>query len=164
MTTVARFNALVERNGSDAVYHRELGGVACPCRTPEGYRDLKYHRDNPAAPMCNENGFLPATIVNATVKGFVQPVQAGAVRRMTTEYVKQLFGEIEMDDHLGIFPLAYGGVAMDFYDWPQGGADYVQYDGRRFMVVSANKIPDPDGGMPHHWEIGLRLMKTERPS
>lgn len=163
MSNVARFLALVTREGSDVTYHRESGGADCPCRTPEGYRDPKWHRDNPLAPQCNENGILPGVVLSAAVKGFVQPVQAGAVRRLTTEYAQQMFGEIEMDDHLGMFPLSYGGVTMNFYDWPQSGSDFILYDTRRFNVISANKIPDPDGGLPHHWEVGLRLMKTERP-
>lgn len=162
MGHVAQFERLVSSRGSLVTYHREDGGVPCPCRTPEGYRDLKWHRDNPTEPMCNEKGMLPATVTNLAVRAFVQPVQAGAVRRMTSEYAQQLFGEVEMDDHLGIFPLEWGGTTLDFYDWPQGGADFILHDGRRFGVVSANKIPDPADGNMHHWEVGLRLLTNVR--
>ena len=164
MSNVPRFLNRLSISGSDTVYHREEGTLPCPCRTPLGYRDPKWHALNPAAPVCNEQGMLTQTVTQAVVKAFVQPVQAGAVRRLTTEYAQQLFGEVQMDDHLGIFPLVWGGVTLIFYDWSQSGEDYVLYDGRRFLVVSANKIPDPADGLPHHWEVGLRLMKTERPS
>lgn len=164
MSNVPKFTSLLSVRGSDAVYHRESGGAPCPCRTPEGFRDLKWHRDNPGAPLCNEQGLLAVATAEVLVKAFVQPVQSGAVRRLTTEYVQQLFGEVEMDDHLGIFPLVWSNVTLSFYDWSEAGEDYVLYDGRRFTVVSANKIPDPSNGQPHHWEVGLRLMKTERPN
>lgn len=163
MSNVARFNALAMKNGSDVTYHREVGTVPCPCLTPLGYKNLRWHKENPTEPMCNENGYVTVTTDAVAVKAFVQPVQAGAVRRLTTEYAQQLFGEVQMDDHLGIFPLSWGGVTLNFHDWSQSGEDYVLYDGRRYVVVSANKIPDPDGGGPHHWEVGLRLVKTERP-
>lgn len=164
MSNVAKFLALVEAEGSVVTYHREAGGNPCPCRTPEGYRDLKWHKANPGAPKCNEQGFLTPVITEAIVKAFVQPVQAGAVRRLTGEYMQGMFGEVESDDHLGMFPITYGAVTMDFYGWSQAGEDFIFYDGRRYIVVSANKIPDPDGGLPHHWEVGLRLVKTERPN
>src|SRR5688500_19351512 len=139
MSNVARFLALLSLNGSDVTYHREQGGTLCPCRTPEGYRDLKWHRDNPGAPICNEEGRLAGGITDAAIKGFVQGVQAGAVRRLTSDYAQQLFGEVEMDDQLGIFPLVWNGVSLDFYDWSQTGADFIIYDGRSFTVVSATK-------------------------
>jgi hypothetical protein len=278
MSNIARFNALLSVNGSDAEYHREGAGTPCPCLTSLGYRNLKWHQpvevayepgDVPFAavasgggnvtgsvryvvgyrweipghavfdklttfsaplitlneivsvifeefhaadfppdpvtsirlyrslndgalvqigqwadivppvnennlpnvvgpapvappPMCNEQGLIPTVLVSLPVKAFIQPVQAGAVRRLTAEYAQQLFGEVEMDDHLGIFPLSWNGVDLDFFSWSMGGEDYVRYDGRRYIVVSGNKIPDPSGGGPHHWEVGLRLVKTER--
>lgn len=161
---VAKFLRLLLRDGSAATYHREAGAVVCPCRTSLGYRDLKWHKDNPGAPVCNEQGFVTVNVTQVGVRAFVQPVQAGAVRRLTTEYVQQLFGEVQTDDHLGIFPLSWGGVPLNFYDWSQAGEDFVLYDQRRYVVVSANKIPDPSGGGLHHWEVGLRLVKLARPS
>lgn len=101
-------------------------------------------------------------ILNATVRAFVQPVQSGATRRLTTDYAVELFGEVQVDDHLGIFPLTYGGVSFQFQEWSQSGEDFILYNGRRFLVVNANLIPDPADGAPHHWECGLRLLKTER--
>jgi hypothetical protein len=152
--------------------------VACPCLSPEGYRNLKWHRNHPegaANPainfppwnginpgLCNELGEQNAVIIDVAVKGFVQPVQSGATRRLTTEYVIELFGQVQTDDHVGMFPLVYGGTPLNFREWSQGGEDYILFDGRRYMVVNSNKIPDPSGGDFHHWETGLRLLKTER--
>jgi hypothetical protein len=162
MSNVPRFERLLSTRASDVLYHREAGAAPCPCRTALGYRNPKWHLENPSAPVCNEHGMLNAVVVEFAVKAFVQPVQAGAVRRLTGEYVQQLFGEIQMDDHLGMFPLSWGGNSLDFYEWSSAGEDYIVYDGRRFIVVSANKIPDPANGQPHHWEVGLRLVKNPR--
>lgn len=178
MSNVARFTKLVAVSGSPVVYHRESGGVDCPCLTEEGYRNRRWHLDNPEGvanpslafppwngvnpPVCNEEGKQAGTILNATVRAFVQPVQSGATRRLTTDYAVQLFGEVQMDDHLGIFPLTFGGVTFDFQEWSQAGEDYLIYNGRRFLVVNANLIPDPADGSPHHWETGLRLVKPGR--
>lgn len=165
-------------NGQDCVYHRESGGIPCPCLSPEGFRSLKWHQQHPPGapnlalagppwngvnpPLCNELGQQSSVIVDMPVKAFIQPVQSGATRRLTTEYVIELFGQLQTDDHLGIFSIDFGGLTYNFYDWSQGAEDYIAYDGRRFIVVNANKIPDPVGGLPHHWEVGLRLIKTER--
>lgn len=162
MSNVPDFIAETERNGSNATYHREGGGTVCPCRSPEGYRSPAWHKAHPAEPVCNETGML-AVVTEFAVKGFVQPAQSAAVRRLTSEYVAALFGEVRSDDHLGIFPLAWKGKTLDFEDWSQAGEDFVIYDGKRYLVVNGNKIPDPDGGKPHHWEVGLRLIKSERP-
>lgn len=115
------------------------------------------------APVCNERGRINVVTTNLLVKAFVQPVQSGAVRRLTSDYMVQLFGEIQQDDHVGIFPLEWASVTFDFETWSQAGEDYIVYRGRRFLVVNANLIPDPADGENHHWELGLRLMKTERP-
>jgi hypothetical protein len=180
MTNIARFMSLLQANGSDVTYHREDFIVACPCRTPEGFRSPKWHIDHlPGAPnsdlagppwnginppVCNEQGMQPGMSVNLLVKGFVQPVQARAVRSMTREFPIELFGEVQTDDHLGIFPLVWSNITLNFWDWSDTGEDYLMYDTRRYIVVGANKIPDPSGGGGHHWETGLRLVKTARPS
>lgn len=161
MTTVPRFNALVETHGSPVEFHRDYSVTVCPCRTKQGYRDPEWHAQHPEAPVCNEAGFLPdpAGTTEIMVKAFVQPVQSGAVRRLTSEQIQSLFGEVESDDHLGIFPCAYNGAELDFTNWSVNGKDSITYNGRKYNVVSVNLIPDPDDGNPfHHWEVGLRLM------
>lgn len=45
--TIPRFRAALLRMGSDVIFHREEGGTACPCRTPEGFRDPAWHRLHP---------------------------------------------------------------------------------------------------------------------
>ena len=160
-STVSRFDALVATRGSDVHFHRDGSEIPCPCLTPEGSRDLEWHLQNPLAPRCNAAGMIsdPAAVIDFTMKAFVQPVQSGAVRRLTSEQLETMFGEVESDDHLGIFPVTWGGQEVDFYDWSGTTKDYIEYNNRRFTVVSVNLIPDPADGNPrHHWEVGLRLI------
>lgn len=113
-------------------------------------------------PVCNEHGEVDPIVTNMPIRGFVQPVQSGATRRLTSDYLVQMFGEIEADDHLGIFPTAWKGIPLEFQRWSQAGEDFLTYNGRRFIVVNANLIPDPANGEPHHWECGLRVVKNAR--
>lgn len=115
--------------------------------------------------MCNENGML-AAVDEFTVKASVQPVSAGGARRTrTSERVEALFpDEIRSDDHIGIFPVTWQGHTLDFFDFGDTGDDYILYDDRRFVVIAADKMPDTDGDPNHHWELGLRLVTTERAS
>jgi hypothetical protein len=160
MPTVKRFENLLLKHGSDAIYHREETGEACPCRTPEGYRDPIWHLANPNAPECNEAGFLITDPTHLPVKAFIQPIQSTRATRLSTEYLVQMFGEIEADDHLGVFPYSWGGVTLNFSDWGTSGEDWVLFDSRYYMVVNGNKMADADGGaVNHHWEVGLRLMR-----
>ena len=155
--TVETFQSLLLTMGSDVTYHREEGGVFCPCRTPEGFRDPAWHKAHPLEPVCNEQGVLAPDITEFGVKASVQPVR-GSTRRVAERAI-ELFGEVEQDDHLGIFPVEWQGNTLDFAKWSDAGEDYIVYDGRRFVVVAADKLPDVDGDPNHHWEVGLRLLK-----
>jgi len=162
MPTNKEFHKLVKKNGSDAIYHRDDSDDACPCRTPEGYRDPMWHLANPSENQCNEAGFLPGLPVNLLVKAFVQPIQSTRATRLSTEYLLQMFGEIEADDHLGVFPFEWAGVRLNFQDWGRSGEDYIAFNGRRFTVVNSNLMADADGGeVNHHFEVGLRLITSE---
>lgn len=113
--------------------------------------------------LCNEEGEIPSAAVDVVVKAFVQPIQSTRATRLSTEYLQEIFGNIEADDHLGIFPFVWGGVTLNFSNWSQSGDDFIEYDGQRFFVVNANKIPDPGDGNPeHHWEVGLRLIEDTK--
>ena len=162
MGTKEDFEALALAHASPVVFHRESGGTPCPCLSPEGYRSLTWHRDHPSEPLCNEQGRINAVIVDVAGKAFVQPVQSGATRRLTAEFIEAMFDEVQADDHVGIFPESFAGITLNFNDWDQSGEDYIIYNSRRFMVVSLNVIPAPDTGLFHHYEVGLRLVKTER--
>lgn len=112
-----------------------------------------------AIPSCDAEGKVENPLWKVPVKAFVQPVQSGAVRRLTSEFLAQMFGEVQSDDHLGIFPCSWLGKDIDFTDWSMSTRDYVLYNGQKFTVVSVNLIPDPATGDPkHHWEVGLRLI------
>lgn len=162
MPTEAQFLRILQQGGSPVIYHRTDETNPCPCRTPEGYRDPIWHLQHPSQPMCNEAGFLPSpTDHTISLKAFVQPIQSTRATRLRTEYLVQEFGEVEEGDHLGIFPLEASGVALNFHDWGSSAEDYIEFGGRRFTVVHANQIPDPDGGAFQHWEIGLRLISSE---
>lgn len=163
MSTIPDFLGILTQHGSDVIYHRDDSVIPCPCRTPQGSRDPVWHIQNPAAPVCNESGMLPqvGTTANFAVKAFVQPVQSGAVRRLTSEQIQQIFGEIESDDHIGFFPVQWAGKTLNFYQWGQSTEDYITYNARKYQCVSANLIPDPSDGNPwHHWEVGLRLVSV----
>lgn len=164
MSTVALFLATLTANGSDARYRRVDSMIPCPCLTPEGFRDPIWHSENSTQPMCDENGMLPdpAATIDVIVKAWVQPIQSTRATRLSSEYIEQMFGQVQADDHLGIFPCLWSGNNLDFRNWSQSGEDFIEYDGQRFLVVNANKIPDPDGGDPnHHWEVGLRLISDD---
>lgn len=160
--TVARFHNTLSIMGSDVTYHREEGGTACPCRTPEGFRSQDWHRDNPTAPVCNEEGFLAVTVTEFVFKGTVQPAIMAYYRN--AQRVNALLGEVERDDRFGIFPVHWQGHTIDLDDWSAAAEDYIIYDGDRYVVVSADKLADVDGVPDHHWECGLRLAKLGRPS
>lgn len=159
--TVRDFLNLVNQHGSPVTFHRDDSMQPCPCRTKQGFRDPIWHVQHPNAPLCNEAGMLsdPATTTDALIKAFVQPVQSGAVRRLTSEQLMQIFGEVQTDDHVGFFPVQWGDTVINFYEWGNSTEDYIIYNNRAFTSVSANLIPDPADGNPwHHWEVGLRLL------
>lgn len=81
---------------------------------------------------------------------------------MAAERVSDLLGDIQRNDHIGIFPVEWNGNTLDFSTFSEAGEDFILYDGRRFLVVAADKIPDVDGDPNHHWEVGLRLVRTAR--
>lgn len=169
VVTVNRFLALVEQRGSPVVFHRESGGEDCPCRTPEGFRDPVWHVENPTAPICNELGILNSLITEHSMKAFVQPATGGMRgRQRVAERIEQMFqnlGEFDADDQFAIFPVtAPDGSTLDFDAWGVGGEDYIEYDGRRFVVVAVDKLADIDGDPNHHWELGLRLISAARPA
>jgi hypothetical protein len=162
MPTVKEFHDLLLKNGSDAVYHRDDSTLECPCRTPEGYRDPAWHLQNPNEPLCNEAGFLSGTPTHIPLKAFVQPIQSTRATRLSTEYLLQMFGDIQADDHLGVFPKTWGSVTLNFKNWGRSGEDYIEFDGCRYTVVNANLLADASGGaVNHHWELGLRLITKE---
>ena len=161
MSTTDEFIALCNQHGSSVKIHRADSVIACPCLTPEGFRSPAFHLQNPTSQVCDASGMLndPGATLDITVKGFVHPVQSGAVRRLTSEDIIGMFGEIQTDDHVAILPCSWDSVQLNFYDWGKAGEDFIRYNGREFLVVSTNLIPAPDTGNPrHHWELGLRLM------
>lgn len=159
--TVDMFNDVLLKMGSNVIFHREDGGSSCPCRTPEGFRDPAWHRLNPDEPVCNEQGFL-TTAMEIRVKASIQSAVSGQSR--AAQRSNALLGEVSADDKLGIFPCEWYGDVLDFTDWSDAGEDYIVYDGNRYMVVAADKLPDVDGNASHHWEVGLRLLKLARPN
>lgn len=156
--TKEQFARVLERMGSDVTFHRETGGNACPCRSREGFRDPAWHRAHPSEPVCNEQGFLAATVTEFTVKASIQPAEVRS-RSRPAERANDLLGDIERDDHIGIFPTSWQGTRIDFSEWSEAGEDYILYDGRRFIVIAVDKAPDIDGSSDHHFEVGLRLVR-----
>lgn len=163
MGTKEDFIGLLNLHGSVVQFHRDDSVTVCPCVTPEGFRDPEWHDANPTAPVCDERGFLHdgALSTDLSIKAFVQPSQSTRATRMSPEYLEQMFGEIQMGDHIGIFPPSWDGEVLNFYDWSQSGEDWIKFNDRYYMVVAANQFSAPDTGQPdHHWECGLRLIAT----
>lgn len=164
MSNVPRFLALLNARASDVRYRRSDSVIPCPCRTPEGNRDPAWHKAHPTAQICTEDGMLydPNKSVDMIVKAFMQPIQSTRATRLETEILSALFGEIQADDHLGIYPVEWNGTRLEFREWGRSGEDFVEYNGDRYIVVNANMIPDPaDGNPEHHWECGFRLITQE---
>ena len=115
--------------------------------------------------ICNEAGYLPdpANTIDMIVKAFVQPA-ISTRRHMPREQFEILFADtMQEDDHLGIFPCEWLGTSLNFDDWSRSGEDFIEYRGRRFVVVGASMIPDPSNGAPdHHWELGLRYVDSQQ--
>lgn len=161
MRTIPQLNSMLAKMGSDVTYHTEQGGEACPCRTFEGFRDPQYHIDHPDADLCNEQGFLADVtefVVKASVQGFRRRGTIPAQRSDPN------FQDVLQDDQLGIFPVHWNGHTLDFSAFSEAGEDYILYNDKRYACVAADKLPDVDGDPDHHWEVSLRLVKTERPT
>lgn len=109
--------------------------------------------------MCNEQGFLTVA-VEFTVKASIQPATIGYNR--PGQRSNELLGDVQRDDKIGFFPCAWSGHTLDFRNWSDAGEDYVVYDSERYIVVAADKLADIDGVPDHHWEVGLRLVRTSR--
>ena len=148
--------------GAPTTFHREDGGESCPCRTPEGFRDPAWHRANSAAPVCNEQGFLSAVILDINIRAVINPPRKRG--NLGADRVDALLGEVQKGDRIGIFPTSWQGFTLNFRDWSDAGEDYVIHDGLRYVVVESDKVTDIDGDPNGHWECGLRLVKTARPT
>lgn len=168
MNTVDQFTSLLKKKGSDVRFLRDGSTTQCPCLTKQGYRDPIWHIDNPEAPVCNDAGMLtdPDTTSDFMVRAFMQPVQSGAVRRLTNEILMAMFGEVQSDDYLGMFPVIWNGHFLNFYQWGSSTQNFIEFTAgiqiptRRWTVVSQNLIMAPDDNRnAHHWEIGLRLIR-----
>lgn len=157
-------NTLLARRGTTVLIHRERDAVSCPCRTPEGYRDPEWHKANPLAVVCNDAGFLPDAI-EVTTKAIVIPIWLGGRRSSESISMKAItvqFGEVQTDDHIGIFPIQSGAEVLNFDNWSPAGEDYIEYRGMRFIVIAWNLVPDPhDTSRLHHWEVGLRRINRD---
>lgn len=150
-------NDLLERRGTNVLYHRELHTQECPCRTPEGFRDPAWHKAHPTAPECNSAGYL-SDPVEATVKAFVQPVMAGR-RSIAMQSITEMFGQVQTDDHIGVFPVEWAGTQLEFDNWSQAGDEYIEYNTWRFVVVGWSAVPSPaNAGIIHHYETALRRI------
>lgn len=152
-------NSLIKRRGAPVLYHRENDTTPCPCRTPEGYRDPEWHKANPTQPRCNDAGFLVDPI-EFTVKAIIIPASLGGRRGLQT--ITQLFGQIQTDDHIGVFPIAWANKQLKFDNWSPSGEEYIEYLGMRFIVVAWIVVPSPhDTSIVHHWECGLRRINKD---
>lgn len=150
---------LFTRKGADVLVHRERHSVPCPCLTQEEFRDPIWHKDHPLEPVCNDRGFL-ADSIERIVKGFVQPTFA--MRRIGNQVIEEAFGEVQIDDHIGMFPMIWNNAAVDFENFSQAGDEWIEYNNLRFMVVGWTRIPDPANPNNYdHWELALRRINRD---
>lgn len=111
-------------------------------------------------PLCNDDGFVP-DVIEKIVKGFVQPAFIG-LRSRSNQIMIEAFGEVQSDDHIGIFPLEFGNYKLDFTDWSDAGSDWLEFNGMRFIAVTSNQVPAPDNAnLNHHWEVALRRINED---
>lgn len=98
------------------------------------------------------------------IKGFVQPAFI-STRSRSNQLLMESFGEIQADDHIGIFPIMYNNFEIDFSDWSNSGTDWIEFNGMRFIAVAWNQLPAPDNtSVNHHWEIALRRVNEDEPN
>lgn len=153
--SISSFTNLVLTKGADVLYHREADKNPCPCRTPEGFRSPEFHRAFPNYPECNLAGYITSP-VELSIKGFVQPATGGGRQ---AAFIRQMFADVKIDDYIGIFPIIWAGVPLDFSDWSPAGDEYIEFLGMRFIVIGWSRVPDPfNTSAMHHWENSLRRI------
>lgn len=126
------------------------------------YRQLTLVKLSQAdVPECNDDAIIPV-IFERKVKGFVQPAFISTRSRSNQILIEQ-FGEMQADDHIGVFPLQYENYQLDFTDWSDAGSDWIEFNGLRFIAVAWNLLPAPDdASVNHHWEVALRRINNDR--
>lgn len=151
---------LMNKKGTTIVWHREADLAPCPCLTPEGFRDPTWHAAHPQAIVCTDAGFLPDPFL-VNFKGFMQPISMGRTGRGSSvrQYVAEMFGDVRVDDYVGMFPYDWYGQILDFSDFSQKGDEWIEWNGWRFIIIAWPLIPDPfDTSKFHHWECLLRRI------
>lgn len=156
----------VWRSGDDETHFENVGTIT-PDMT-EFVDGSIFYRSGSMVPYnqvdvleCNDDAMIPI-VDERRVKGFVQPAFI-STRSRSDQILLEAFGEMQADDHIGVFPLTYDEYALDFSDWSDAGSDWLEWNGLRFIAVTANLLPAPDNAnVNHHWEVALRRINQDK--
>lgn len=125
------FDKTVNKYGQTAILHKYSPGNRCPCYDEStGYGDPQWHRDNPEAPQCNDEGYLDGTNEQTSLKAFVFPVD-DLNKSTVDEVVLASLGQLSKDDYIYV-----GKSDVDIFNLKD--TDYLVFDNKRW------KIKNPD--------------------
>ena len=120
----------MDKHGQSAVFHRYTPGQRCPCYDEEsGYCDPKWHRDNPTAPQCNEEGYLAGINETLPIKAFIFP-DSDFNRKDFSEEMFSAIGKTLDDEYIY--------VGKSDFELKQSETDYIEYYGKRFEVKTGD--------------------------
>lgn len=121
------FDKKVDRYGQSAILHKYSPGVRCPCYDEStGYCDPQWHRDNPDALECNEEGYLDGINEQIPLKAFVFPVD-DLNKTTVDEVVLASLGKLNKDDYIYV-----GKADVDILNLKD--IDYLEYDNRKWRL------------------------------
>lgn len=107
MNKVARnIQKQARKRGQNVRFIREARTERCPCWSGAFQQpDAAWHEANPAAPQCNDEGFLAASATPVDASVFLIPYAAASRKEIErfSHYIEQL-GPVKNDDHLLIAP------------------------------------------------------------
>lgn len=123
------FDKKINKYGQSAILHKTLQGQRCPCFDIEiGYCNPKWHRDNPQAPQCDEEGYIDAEEKEIPLKAFILP-KSDLDRKVVEEAILSQIGILDKDDYMYI-----GKMDIDILNLRD--TDYLIYESKRWKILS----------------------------
>jgi hypothetical protein len=126
------FDKNVVKHGQSAILYKSSNGERCPCFNEEtGYGDPEYHRMNPLAPPCNDDGYINALQNPSELRAFIFPA-SDITRNGMEEVVLATIGQVRNDDYVYI-----GKSDIDIFHL--GDSDYLEFDEQRWRIKNPDK-------------------------
>ncbi|WFD12462.1 hypothetical protein [Tepidibacter hydrothermalis] len=123
------FDKNINRYGQSTILHKASKGQRCPCFNQNtGYCNPQWHRDNPKAPECDEEGYIDAGFEDIEVKAFILP-KSDLDRKVINEAVLSQIGILDKDDYMYI-----GKTDIDILNL--SNTDYLIYENKRWQILS----------------------------